>query len=285
MGWACSKLCEFLGDDTPLSQITVDMVNEWAGRPKERADKETGSTERGGEGFNREMGHVKAVLTAGAAEYHGPRAWEKAQKIPKGELAHRKADADELDGIALSVPEIEAVIGTSTNIGFARFAQAMFLTLQRVQSLRMADVRDFDADRAELTLRYGKNAAKKDTPLVIPLFADAVEFFQGLVAGRSRWAPLITDTEGNRLEQDFQRYPMKWAVKKVGLPKEATLYAIRRGAITHAVESQATDLLTISQMSDVDPNLILKHYFKRTEKLGRLANLNTGSVAQLRVVE
>lgn len=162
--------------------------------------------------------------------------------------------------------------------------RAMFLTMQRPQALRMADVRDFDPGEGTLTLRYGKNASKKSTPLKIPLFDDAVELFQRLCADRSLKAPLIPDARGDRLPEDFQRYPMRRAIKAADLPEDASLYAVRRGAITHAATVAKVDVLTISQMADVSPEMILKHYFKRTERLGSFADLGSATVSKLRAV-
>ncbi len=91
-----------------------------------------------------------------------------------------------------------------------------------------------------------------------------------LAAGRGKNQPLIPDADGHRLDEDFQRYPMERMVKEHDLQEGTTMYAVRRGAITYAVENDLTDLLTLSIMADVDPKIMAEHYLKRKSKLGRM---------------
>lgn len=152
-GWgryvACIKA--FFGADTELSEITTAQCEAFRDRPADRGGKRSAAT------GDRDLAAAKAIFAAGAKAtgYAGPRNWEAAAKRGQKAISIEHADRDfnQLGGRALTVDEVKAIIDAAEDPAFGDFMRAMFLTCQRPQALRMADIRDFDRAGAKLRLR------------------------------------------------------------------------------------------------------------------------------------
>ena len=268
------------GSDTPIDHVTAKDVLAFDNRPRTR-----GGGDRAADTINRDVAAAKAILTHGADVngYTGTRGWAAARKVPQSEVTARRVDADTFEGIALTVEQMRLLLDRIDHPPLHTFTRLLFLTMQRPQALRMADVRDFDARARTLRLRYGKNASKRKSVLTIPLFEEAHALLVALTRSRPGTAPLVPGLNGKRLAQSFQRTPFRRAMTAAGLDPATTLYAVRRGAITHAAESGVLVLL-ISRMADVSADLILQHYFKPSETLGSFADLAPTKITPLKVV-
>jgi integrase len=258
----------FFGDDTPLDQISKSKCEEFRDRPTNRRQKRNAAT------GDRDLANAKAIFSAGAdgLGFEGKRAWVDARKMGGNIAGIQRADSgdDGLGGRALDLADMKKLIaGAEKNDpAFANFIRAMFLTCQRPQALRMADVRDFDRKRAKLQLRRGKNAAKRGV-VTIDLFDGAVDLFTHLAGNRGPDEPLLPDDDGNRWLEQFQRRRFERAVRNAGLdPTGLTFYAIRHSAITWAIQTAKVDPMTVATIADTGIEMILKHYFRRTERLG-----------------
>ncbi|WP_058310001.1 hypothetical protein [Shimia thalassica] len=259
-GWTsyAKRVSDWFGSDTPLHDVTVAKCEAWRDRGNRSASA-----------GDRDLATAKAILTSGADtyEFDGKRAWEGAKKKGEKIIAIERADqGDEgLGGKALSLVQVRRLID-GAEPEFANFLRVMFLTLQRPQALRMADVRDFDPTRAKLRLRRGKNAAKRGV-IEIDLFAGAVDLLKDLTAGRPGNRPLLIGPDDQRWPEGFQFGRIKAASATANLD-DVTLYTIRHSAISWAATDGGVDALTIAKMADTSVEIILKHYFHRTEKLG-----------------
>ncbi len=224
------------------------------------------------------------MLTFGADQlgYEGPRHWQKARKYEKAAVVHENDET--FEGRALSLSETQRLITALDDDKIAEFVAVMFMSLQRPQALRMTDVRDFDPAGRRLKLRFGKNRSKRAKAINIPLFQSTVDMLLAASAGRGPKEPLLLNGRGERFPEDFQRYPIPAAARSAKLGDDATLYAVRRGAITHAITIEKIDVLTVSEMADVDPKLILEHYFKREAELPGGPQFNVEKVVPFGVV-
>lgn len=260
-GWRgyAKRVTDFLGAEVPLPDVTAAQCE---------AFRDRGS--RSASAGDRDLATAKAILTAGAEvhDYDGRRAWESAKKRGTRAVAIERADAGEdgLGGKALPLEDVRRLIAACDCPAFANFLRVMFLTLQRPQALRMAEVRDFDPDRAKLRLRRGKNAAKRGV-LEIDLFGSAVDLLKRLTDGRPARAPLLAGPDGERWPEGFHFDRIKRAATAAGLDG-VTLYTVRHSATTWAVTEAGLDALTVASMADTSVDMILRHYFHRTERLG-----------------
>ena len=280
-----NRIKSWFGPAATLDSITEQGVMDFASRPLERA--RNGSDVRAADGINREIAAVLAAfnLRASKEDYKGRTRWNDATKISVTEIELQHADDDDGFGdVAMTLAEVRALIAAVDDPAIANFVQAMFLTCQRVQSLRMADVKDFDRVGRRLQLRRGKNARKRKGPLMIPLYGAAYDLFDRLSQGRAKDAPLLPSSDGGRLPQDFARYPIARAVKAAGLPDGVTLYKVRHAALTHFLTVEKADPLTISLMADVSPEIIRDRYLKRSVALPDGPDLMGASVTPLKVV-
>ena len=280
------RIKQWFGPATTLDSITGQRVMDFASRPLERT--RNGCDVRAADGINREIAACLGIFNhrAKQSDYKGRTRWSDAAKISTTEVQLQHADADDgFDAIAMTLADVRCLIAALDDPAVVNFVQAMFLTCQRVQSLRMADVKDFDKVGRRLRLRYGKNSRKRKGPLMIPLFGAAYDLFDRLSQGRPKDAPLLPSSDGGRLPQDFARYPIARAVKAAGLPDGVTLYKVRHAALTHFLTVEKADPLTISLMGDVSPEIIRDRYLKRSVALPDGPDLMGAGVTPLKVVK
>lgn len=253
------RIEKHFGARTRIAAVTKAQVTKWRDR--------AASASAG----DRDLAQLKAVMNAGAEAlgYDGPRTWNEVGKHGRAKAAIEAADKGIGEGRAFSLAELQRIVDSARadDPDFGDFVAAMAMTLQRPEALRMLEVRDFDPERGRLRFRRGKNTAKRGV-IEVDLFDNAVALFKRRAEGRRPNDPLL-GTGTDAWPQGFQRSRFPRAVRAAGISDAgATFYTIRHSAITWAVSDAKLDPMSVAQMADTSVDLILKHYFRRTERLG-----------------
>ncbi|WP_170559157.1 hypothetical protein [Ruegeria atlantica] len=288
-GWvgAANSVAAFLGENVRLSDVSRADLERYRDRPASRGAVRSRAT------GNRDLNAAKAMLTAGANDpdlnYQGPRAWQDAKRHDTESTARvddaTDATAEALGGRVLSLDDMRLFLESAEVIdpAFATFCRVMFLTMQRPHALRMANVSDLMVidGRPMLRLRFGKNAHKRrrrvgstERTLRIELFDEVAAILFELAEGRPANAPLLTDSEGNRWPEDFQRLPFQQSVEVAGIdPEGLTFYTLRHSGITWAATPAehgggGLDAVTVAQCADTSLELIARTYYRRQTGIG-----------------
>ena len=139
---------------------------------------------------------------------------------------------------------------------FANLVEAGYLTGCRLGELTALDVRDFDAERGQITIRCGKTGGR-----IVSLTAETVALLKRLSDGRPAATVLLPRADGDRWGKSEQARPFKRAAALAGLPATASFYALRHSHISRAIESRMP-LSLVAEQCGTSLSMIQRTYAK-----------------------
>lgn len=204
--------------------------------------------ERAKSTVNRDMVPLRAalgmVLMSGAPNTDA--AWQEALRPFKGADKRRELYLDRDERRKL----IDATVEEARP-----FVKALCLLPLRPGALAGLTVRDFDKRTRSLTIGKDKNG----NPRQISLPQVTTDFFAEQVKVKLPTAPIFARAGGEAWNKDAWKYPIKEAVKAVGLPGAATAYTLRHCVITDLIRARLP-ILTVAQLAGTSVAMIEKHY-------------------------
>ena len=204
--------------------------------------------ERAKSTVNRDMVPLRAalgmVLKPGAPNTDA--AWQEALRPFKG--------ADKRRELYLDRDERRKLID-ATGEEARPFVKALCLLPLRPGALAGLTVRDFDKRTRSLTIGKDKNG----NPRQISLPQIITDFFGDQVKDKLPAAPIFARSGCEPWNKDAWKYPIKAAVKAVGVPAAASAYTLRHSVITDLIRARLP-ILTVAQLSGTSVAMIEKHY-------------------------
>ncbi|MXO66588.1 tyrosine-type recombinase/integrase [Altererythrobacter endophyticus] len=204
--------------------------------------------ERSKSTVNRDMVPLRAalslVLKLGAPNTDA--AWQEALRPFKG--------ADKRRELYLDRDERKKLIDATCEEACA-FVKGMCLLPLRPGALAGLKVRDFDKRTRALIVGKDKNG----NPRQLTMPQTIADFFEEQVKGKLPAASIFARTGGEAWNKDAWKYPIKEAVKAVGLPGAASAYTLRHSVITDLIRARLP-ILTVAQLSGTSVAMIEKHY-------------------------
>jgi len=134
-------------------------------------------------------------------------------------------------------------INTPAGLRDRAILEVLYSTGVRRSELARLDIRDFSAEKEELTIVQGKG--KKDR--VVPLGEFALTFTQGylklvrpwLAAVPSEEALFLNSRTGERMSDETLYYLVKKAARRAGIKKRVTPHTFRHSMATHMLRNKA----------------------------------------------
>ncbi len=281
-----------------VSKLTAGAIRAW----RERLPKEYAQTS-----VNRLLNDLRAALNA-AIETN-------RQAIPAAVAAEVKAGTKALSADANArkqvLPDVairrlvDAAFEVDATGDFGRLILVMAATGARFSQIERLTVADVQAARGRIMVppsRKGR-AAKKPTPIAVPIGADVVDRLQPAMAHRSGDEPLLLHwiskqvgpVEWERVERrpwGSSFVPARQWVKArevAGLPPETVMLCLRHSSIVRALSANVPVRL-VAALHDTSVGMIEQHYsayiVDATEELARRAivPLAAADVVPLRAI-
>lgn len=200
---------------------------------------------------NRVMTSLKAALN---------RAFDdSANSIPSDKAWRRVEPFNNVDGArqcfldtAQSVHLINICEGAFKNL----VAAALLTGARPPHELAQLRVRDFHAKSRTLTITAGKTGRRD-----VVLTAEAVDFFQGIAAGRAPDALLLPRDDGSAWGKVHHVPFMHAAVGRAKLPADCTMYSLRHSYISQSL-SNGMNRQLLAENVGTSVAMIEKHYGK-----------------------
>lgn len=237
---------------TLASELTTEQIDKWK-RGLISRDKDDPEIERKSkDSANRVLTMLKAALNRKwrKGEIHSDAAWRRVEPF-KGVGRSRQVHLD----LAQSRRLINAARGAFRNLVTA----ALLTGARAPHELVKPRVRHFRADLGTLTVWQTKHRIARERDIV--LTAEAVRFFEDLVAGRAPDDLLLPKDDGTPWGKNHDRRPMREAVKRAKLPPEVTIYALRHTHISQSLLN-GLNIKMIADNCGTSVAMIEKHYAK-----------------------
>lgn len=228
--------------DREIATLTLTELRAWRDALVEGRTRAT---------VNRVLANFKAALNhAYADEANGipsDAAWRRLEAF--SETNNRREHHFTESEIARLIREARKL-----DPDFANLLTASYYTGARYSELAACDVRHVDARRRTLTIPSGKTGARVTT-----LTEEAARWFAQLAGERPPRDPLLSPAQGERWGASWQHRRMKAALAAAGLPKEASLYALRHSYISRAIE-RGMPLTLLAENVGTSVKMIEKNY-------------------------
>jgi integrase len=246
--------------DDPIATVKLDKLRrrhllEWRKRltdtPAQISRAKSGERRvrsRAASTVNREMAVLRAALTKvlSHGQPNSEAAWQEAlQAIP---------NADGRRTVYLDRAQRRKLLA-NIDVEAEPFVRGLCLLPLRPGALAELTAGDFDKRTSELMI--GKDKTGKPRRIQVP--ADAAKLLGAQCKNKLPTAPLFMRENGKAWNRDSWKHPIADAVKKAGLPAEATAYTLRHSTITDLVRL-GLPLLTIAQISGTSAEMIERHY-------------------------
>lgn len=211
-----------------VDRLTKTQIEKWLGGLVRSDPDDPDAKRRSQDSANRILTILKAALNHAAADddngIKSDAAWRRVK--PFKNVGGTRDDHFD----AAQVRKLIAKAATFDR-PFANLLEAGFLTGCRLGELTALDVRDFDAERAQLNVRAGKTG-----PRIVTLTDESTAFFKRLSKDRPAAAVLLPRADGDRWGKSEQARPFKRAAALAELPASASFYALRHSHISRAID-------------------------------------------------
>ena len=139
---------------------------------------------------------------------------------------------------------------------FRRLVRGALLTGCRYGELTRLLVQDIDLDGGSVHVRESKSGR----PRHVPLDADGLAFFHGLVAGRPPREVLFVRDDGQPWGRSWQLRPMAEASAAARLEPPASFHTLRHTYASHRVMAGAPLIVIATALGHADTRMVEKHY-------------------------
>jgi site-specific recombinase XerD len=212
------------GDKT-VSSLTKTMIEQWLSSLVSKSP-DSDVVRKSKDSANRVLGMVRAILNH-AVKDESNNLTDTAWRLIKPFKAVAKPRS-----IRYTSEEVARIIDSAPDKPTANLIKAAFLTGCRYGELMNATVSSVDLAKRTWHVT-GKTGSRN-----IILQHAAVEFFRGLVNGRSPDEVLFVREDGRRWKASDQKGPVKKALANAGLSTDGNIYAFRHTYISMAIEGQ-----------------------------------------------
>jgi integrase/recombinase XerD len=173
--------------------------------------------------------------------------------------------------VVLSREEVRAVLKLLKHPVVRMALTVMYACGLRISEAARLKVKDIDADRKQLWVRFGKGGKDRSVPLP--------DHVRGLLRAHykshgngGQW--LFPEKQGH-ISTDTLQHAFKLALHATGINKEATPHTLRHSYATHLLEN-GEDITTLQKIlghADISTTKIYLHLTSRiTERLGKSLN-------------
>ena len=152
--------------------------------------------------------------------------------------------------------EVHRLIDGAADAAVRNLIMGAYLTGARYGELAEARVSHFDPRAKTLHVNVGKTGTR-----TVILQTSAAEFLSRLTQGRGPDEFLFVRGDGGRWKKSDQTRPVKDALKKVGLPPDGSIYALRHTYVSRAIEG-GVPLNVIADNCGTSVRMIEKTYAK-----------------------
>lgn len=215
--------------DRPVGEVDQEDLERWHRGMVHNDEADPDATRRSKDTANRVLSMAKAALNRAFTDpkkrrEHGiitADAWREVKPF-KGVGRARQ--------VHLDLSQCRRLINICSG-AFRNLVTATLLTGSRPApgEIAQARVRDFRPDLHTLSILHSKTG-----PREVVLTAEAVQWFEGIAAGRGPDALLLPKDDGSPWGASHQLRPMREAVARAKLPKGTSLYTLR-----HSYASQS----------------------------------------------
>jgi integrase len=139
---------------------------------------------------------------------------------------------------------------------FRLLVQAALHTGCRYSELARLTAGDFDAAAGTLHIAISKSGKPRN----VVLSAEGLQFFAGLVAGRSRGDLLFRTPRGGLWLKACQQRPMQLACKHARIEPAVGFHTLRHTWASHAVMNGTPLLVVAKNLGHADTRMVEKHY-------------------------
>jgi integrase len=248
-----------------IADLSRTEIDEWKFGLVTADDEDDDAERRSQDTANKVLALLKAALNrAYSDEKNGiasDRAWSTVK--PFRNVARRRE-------VFLDKAERTRLINTCQG-SFRGLVIAGLVTGCRYGELAGMRVRDLRAQDRTLKVVDGKTGAR-DVILTIA----AVEFFQGLAAGRKPDDWLLTRDDGSPWRYNNQVAPMSRAVKRAGLPEGTCFYSLRHAYASEALMA-GMNMQLLAENMGTSVKMIERNYGKFT-KTARQALIEASAI-------